>query len=176
MGLGRLDEIGVVHRHNRVRVSLGLLGFDQGRVDGLDMAFDEAIGLGVTGGCGNVVEGPLLCKLFEDCCVELWTIIADDLLGNPMLSEYLLQGSDHRAAAGVLSKFADNEILAVVVCYQHVLCALEVEQIYANDFPRTLWDFMWSQGFLLVGWLVLLANGTAFDQLFDVLVDLVPVN
>ena len=46
MGLGRLDEIGVVHRHNRVRVSLGLLGFDQGRVDGLDMAFDEAIGLG----------------------------------------------------------------------------------------------------------------------------------
>ena len=69
------------------------------------MAFDEAIGLTVMGGCGNVVEGPLLCKLFEDCCGELWTIIADDLLGNPMLSDYLLQGSDHRAAAGVLSEF-----------------------------------------------------------------------
>jgi len=63
-----------------------------------------------------------------------------------MLSEYLLQGSDHRAASGgVLSMSADNEILAVVVCYRHVLCALEVEQIYANDFPRTLWDFMWSR-------------------------------
>ena len=50
-----------------------------------------------------MVEGPLLCKLFEDCRGELWTIIADDLQGDPMLSEYLLHGSDHRAAAGVLS-------------------------------------------------------------------------
>ena len=76
----------------------------------------------------------------------------------------------------VCPEFADNEILAVVVCYQHVLCTLEVEQICSNDFPWTLWDFMWSQGFLLLGWLVLLANGTAFDQFFDVLVDVVPVN
>ena len=48
-----------------------------------------------------MVEGPLLCKLFEDCRGELWTIIADDLQGDPMLSEYLLQGY-HCAAAGVL--------------------------------------------------------------------------
>lgn len=93
-----------------------------------------------------------------------------------MLSEYLPQHSDDRVAAGVLSKFTDNAVLVVVVCYQHILCALEVEQICANDFPWTLWDFMWSQGFLLLGWLVLLVNGTAFDQFFDVLVNVVPVN
>ena len=52
MALGRLDEMGVVRRHNRARfgLGLGLLGFGQGRFDGLDMAFDEAIGLGVMGG------------------------------------------------------------------------------------------------------------------------------
>ena len=49
------------------------------------------------------MEGPLFYKLFEDCRRELWTIIADDLQRDPMLSEYLLKGSNHRAAAGVLS-------------------------------------------------------------------------
>ena len=53
---------------------------------------------------------------------------------------------------------------------------MEVEQICAKDFPWTLWDFMWSQGFLLLEWLVLLASGTAFNQFFDVLVDLDLVN
>ena len=158
MGLRRLDKMGIVRRHNRARSgsALACWALVKAALMVWTRQSNEAIELGVMGGCGNTVEGPLLCKLFEDRCGELWTIIADDLLQNPMLSEYQLQGSDHHAAADVLSKFVDNEVHAVVVCYQQVLCALEVEQIWAKDFPWTLWDFMGSQGFHLLGWLVLL--------------------
>lgn len=74
-GYGWGDGGGAKAEEGKVGVSVGLVCLCQACLDCLDMAFNEAVGLGVCGGGCHMGEGPVIGKLAEVVGGELWPIV-----------------------------------------------------------------------------------------------------
>ena len=67
-----------------------------------------------------------------------------------LLGEDLLEGFDGTGTGCITAELADYKVFAVVVCYDEVICPIQLEQISTNNIPWLAGDLVWEQGFFLL--------------------------
>ena len=121
-------------------------------------------------------EWHLLWQVCVACAGKMWTVFRHDSKRHTCLSEDLFRYWNNIWAQTWPRHFANNRKFRVVIHNDEPVCIVEEEHVCTNHFQRSAWYFMRQERFVLLRWLVFLADVTWFDCGLDVTIDVYPVH